>query len=240
MIRKFSLATAVLVAASASAFAADLPSRRPPPVFTPVPLFTWTGFYIGADIGYAWGYNNYVNRFTGLPGYTKPNGEIGGLHVGYNYQISQFVVGIEGDVTGADFNNSSIVGPYYNSVRVPVEGSARGRLGYTWDRALFYVTGGAAFGDIQHNYANAAGADPAGTYNKTRVGYTVGAGAEYALSNNWSVRAEYRYTDYGHTTDVAFLGTTPFDNKVQEHRVTVGFSYKFDMYAPPAPVIAKY
>jgi outer membrane immunogenic protein len=261
MIRKFSLATAVLVAASASAFAADLPSRRPPPVFTPVPLFTWTGFYVGGDVGYAWGYNttdsSVADGITGSAPYSsKPNGEIGGVHVGYNYQINQFVIGIEGDVVGSNFNNTGNgyftnvdggpVAGVYTSTRIPIEGSIRGRLGYAWDRALFYVTGGAAFGDIEHQYNDPYDeiGDP-NNYRKTKVGYTVGGGVEYALSNNWSVRGEYRYTDYGHMTDYALSndfvsGTTPFDNHVQEHRVTVGFSYKFDMYTPPAPVVAKY
>jgi outer membrane immunogenic protein len=240
MIRKFTLATALLLTASASAFAADLPSKRPPPVYAPIPIFTWTGFYVGADIGYAWGYNNYLVGAAAAPGFNKPNGEIGGLHVGYNYQINQFVVGLEGDVQGADFNNSSTLGALNVSTRVPVEGSIRGRVGYAWDRALFFATGGAVFGDIENNYTLGLLADPAGTYRKTRVGYTVGGGVEYALSNNWSVRGEYRYADFGRSTDNTFFSVIPVSSRVVEHKVTVGFSYKFDMYAPPAPVVAKY
>jgi outer membrane immunogenic protein len=231
------------MAASASALAADLPSRRPPPVYAPVPIFTWTGFYVGADIGYAWGYNNYTLAGV-LPYYNKPNGEIGGLHIGYNYQISQFVVGIEGDVQGADFNNSTTLLGLNTSTRVPVEGSIRGRLGYAWDRTLFFVTGGAVFGDIENNYNILGIYDPHGTYTKTRTGYTVGGGIEYALSNNWSVRGEYRYADFGRSTDNIFSnlvpGGVPLSSHVVEHKVTVGFSYKFDMYAPPSPVVAKY
>jgi outer membrane immunogenic protein len=245
------------MAASSSALAADLPSHRPSPVYATAPIFTWTGFYIGADIGYAWGYNNFAVTSPGLgvfgvPGFNKPNGEMGGLHVGYNYQINQFVVGLEGDVTAADFNNNSTLGGLLNvSTRVPVEGSIRSRVGYTWDRALFFVTGGAVFGDIENNYGLIIPGvgnfgDPAGTYKKTRVGYTVGGGVEYALSDNWSVRGEYRYSDFGHSTDNIFpifsavIPTTSVRDKVVEHRVTVGFSYKFEMYAPPAPVLPKY
>jgi outer membrane immunogenic protein len=238
MIRKFTLATALLLTASASAFAADLPSRRPPPVYAPVPIFTWTGFYVGADVGYAWGYNNY--NVAGVPGFNKPNGLTGGLHVGYNYQINQFVVGLEGDVQGSNFNNSSTLGALNVSTRLPVEGSIRGRVGYAWDRVLFFATGGAVFGDIENTYNIAGIYDPAGTYKKTRVGYTVGGGIEYALSNNWSVRGEYRYADFGRSTDLTFGGVLPISSHVVEHKVTVGFSYKFDMYAPPSPVVAKY
>jgi len=235
------MASAMLVAASASAFAADLPSRRPPPVYAPVPIFTWTGFYVGGDIGYTWGTDTHTLP-SGAVYQATPQGEIGGLHVGYNYQINQFVVGLEGDVDGANFRNSAASpAGAVNSTRLPVEGSIRGRLGYAWDRALFFATGGAGFADIQHNYTNPLGvSDPGNTYSSTRVGWTVGGGVEYALSNNWSVRGEYRYADFGRQTDTILLGTVPVVNHVIEHRVTVGFSYKFDMYAPPAPVVAKY
>jgi len=257
MIRKFLAATAVLMAASASALAADLPSRRPPPVYAPIPVFTWTGFYVGGDIGYTWGTDTHTLP-SGAVSQSTPQGEIGGLHVGYNYQINQFVVGLEGDVDGLNFSNSNTLtsgnASFYESTRIPVEGSIRGRLGYAWDHLLFFATGGAAFGDIQHQYAVTAPAqgqfvnapplvttyDPNNPYSSTRVGWTVGGGVEYALSNNWSVRGEYRYTDFGRSSDyLASIGQT-ITNHVIEHRVTVGFSYKFDMYAPPAPVVAKY
>ena len=83
----------------------------------------------------------------------------------------------------------------------------------------------------------------------TRVGWTVGGGIEYAITNNWSVRAEYRYTEFGHSTmyanssfwDFPVLGAIgAFGNRtLNENRVQVGFSYKFDT-AAPAPVVAKY
>jgi outer membrane immunogenic protein len=80
----------------------------------------------------------------------------------------------------------------------------------------------------------------------TRVGWTVGGGLEYAVTNNWSVRAEYRYTDFGHSTIFANSFITPFgasgaffNRHFTENRVQVGFSYKFDT-AVPAPVVAKY
>jgi outer membrane immunogenic protein len=271
MIRKFSMATAVLMAASASALAADLPRRTPPPVFVPPPLFTWTGLYVGGQVGYAWGQDNSngtlsavgVGPFAGYNGYNSPNGEVGGAHIGYNYQISQFVIGVEGDVNGSNFNNAGTglafaaggipFGAFSvnTATRIPIEGSARARIGFAWDHWLFFATGGAAFADIEHSYAlGVAGLgffnDPGNPYSKTRVGWTVGGGVEYALNNNWSVRAEYRYSDYGRTSDLAF--TSPFfgglsgasSNHLTENKVQVGFSYKFDWYTPPAPVVAKY
>jgi outer membrane immunogenic protein len=248
MIRKFSMATAVLMAASASAFAADLPRRTPPPVFVPPPLFTWTGLYVGGQVGYAWGKDNHTYTTLFGSSYNSPNGEIGGAHIGYNYQFNQFVIGVEGDVNGSNFNNAdtSLFG-VYTSTRIPIQGSARGRIGFAWDHWLFFATGGATFADIEHSYGftfapvagGFAGGDPFSPYSKTRVGWTVGGGVEYALNNNWSVRAEYRYSDYGHSSDLAYLAV-PISNHLTTNQVTVGFSYKFDWYTPPAPVVAKY
>ncbi|WP_020176452.1 outer membrane protein [Methyloferula stellata] len=271
MIRKFSMATAVLMAASASAFAADLPRRTPPPVFVPPPLFTWTGLYVGGQVGYAWGKDNSngvlsavgVGPFGAYTNYNSPNGEVGGAHIGYNYQFNQFVIGVEGDVNGSNFNNGGTgfafgaagipFGAFSvnTATRIPIEGSARARIGFAWDHWLFFATGGAAFADIEHSFAlGVAGVgffnDPA-TYSKTRVGWTVGGGVEYALNNNWSVRAEYRYSDYGTNSSATLGGITALtgvygtqSSHLTESKVQVGFSYKFDWYTPPAPVVAKY
>jgi outer membrane immunogenic protein len=241
MIRTFSMATAVLMAATTSALAADLPSRRPPPpVYTPPPpLFTWTGFYVGGQIGYGWGTSNSYNPGTGLGQSNNPNGVLGGAHVGYNYQINQFVAGLEGDVDGTSYSKS-IYDPATTSfygTRIPVEGSVRGRVGFAYDRALFYATGGAAFADLKHSYSGSITPFPT-SVSTGRVGWTVGGGVEYAITNNWSVRGEYRYSDFGHTNDS--VGAGVISHHDTEHAVRVGFSYKFDMYAPPAPVLAKY
>jgi outer membrane immunogenic protein len=241
MIRKFSVAAAVLVAATGSALAADLPSRSaPPPVYTPPPpLFTWTGFYVGGQIGYGWGTSNSHIVGTGFGQGNSPDGVVGGAHVGYNYQINQFVVGLEGDVDGTSYSktvtNPAIGGAF--GTNIPVEGSVRGRVGYAWDRALFYATGGLAIADLQHSYGGLITPVPT-TFSTTRVGWTVGGGVEYAVTNNWSVRAEYRYSDFGRTNDAVGAGIVAHHDT--EHAVRVGFSYKFDMYAPPAPVLAKY
>jgi outer membrane immunogenic protein len=240
MIRKFSMATAVLIAATGSALAADLPSRRPPPpVYTPPPLFTWTGVYVGGDIGYGWGKDSVSSLGTNtFLGSSTASGVVGGAHIGYNYQINQFVVGLEGDVSGTSISKS-VFAPFavYNA-SIPIEGSVRGRVGYAWDRALFYATGGAAFADIKNSFS------APGVFASTstgRVGWTVGGGVEYALTNNWSVRGEYRYSDFGRTNYlVGAAAPIAVSNHLTEHAVRVGFSYKFDMYAPPAPVLAKY
>jgi outer membrane immunogenic protein len=170
MYRKFLLASVGAIALTGSAaFAADLPSRAPPPVYLPPPpIFTWTGIYIGGQVGYAW--NNGSNRFNGFDPFFNggqgvflnssvggtPNGVIGGAHVGYNYQINQWVLGLEGTVDGTSLSNTAVaVFPDGSSLSAnstaDIQGSIRGRLGVAWDRALIYATGGVAFGGFNTN-----------------------------------------------------------------------------------------
>ncbi len=249
MLRRILLASVGAIALAGSAFAADLPSRAPPPVYVPpVPIFTWTGIYIGGQIGYAWGTsnNNIGDAFGDYASFSTNNsGVIGGAHVGYNLQLSQFVVGLEGDVDGSSLRKSvtGFIGdvPTTISSNIGVQGSIRGRIGYAWDRVLIYGTGGVAFAGLNGSVSTPFGYDSA---SSTRVGWTVGGGLEYAVTNNWSIRAEYRYADFGHSTffpNNSFAGLGAYANRrITENRVQVGFSYKFDTFAPPAPVVAKY
>ncbi len=231
--------TAALCSLSSAGMAADLPLRAPPTVFVTPPIFTWTGVYIGGQIGYGWGRNGIANPAFGDYTSSSPEGVLGGAHVGYNYQINQFVFGLEGDLDGTNISRSvsSPTSTITYGSRIPVEGSVRGRIGLAWDRALLYATGGAAFADFQNDVAG-----PGLYYSDSsgRVGWTVGGGVEYEITNNWSVRGEYRYSDFGQqTTSIAPVGVA-VGNHVTEHAVRVGFSYKFDMRAPPMPVVAKY
>ncbi|SFK10043.1 outer membrane protein [Methylocapsa palsarum] len=268
MLRKLLMASAGAVALATSAMAADLPSRAPPPVYVPpVPIFTWTGVYVGGQIGYGWGTANgslgdYFGDFISAS--TSYNGVIGGAHVGYNLQLNQFVIGLEGDVDGTSMSKSGthFFTPYGGlaqgstsfNVSHSVEGSIRGRLGYAWDRVLVYATGGVAFAGFNGNACSNFNTIDTGEFfggcasnSGTRVGWTVGGGLEYAVTNNWSVRAEYRYSDFGHATQYANSWDFPtlgalgayVNRHFTENRVQVGFSYKFDL-APPAPVVAKY
>ena len=270
MMRTKSLASAAaVVLLSTTAFAADLPSRRAPPVYAPpppIPVFTWTGFYVGAQVGYEFGKSNAVsiNNVTGAVGdvtSASKNGVIGGGHVGYLFSTQSLpvlgsffgsngsfglgtagVIGIEGDVDGTSARASYLlpVAGVFNSARDNIQGSIRGRLGVAFDRVLFYATGGAAFGDLRNNYLNVVtgGFDQ---FSHTRVGYTVGGGIEYAFTNNVSVRAEYRYTDFGSFTDNltnSTGGVFNVNHRETDNRVQAGVSYKFNTFA--APVVARY
>ncbi len=256
MRRQFLLASVGAIALAGSAFAADLPMQAPPP---PIPIFSWTGLYLGGQIGYAWDHDSENFAFgpslaAPVPVFfsdsfsNSPQGVIGGAHIGYNLQINQWVAGLEGSVDGTGINKS-VLDPFSGitvSTNAPVQGSIRARAGVAWDRALIYATGGAAFSGIANNYSvfGLLPLVPTERISKTRAGWTVGGGIEYAVTNNWSVRAEYRYSDFGHYTDFPFAAFVfPFSVTVQHHltenQVQVGFSYKFDSFAP-APVVARY
>jgi outer membrane immunogenic protein len=248
MVRKLLMTTALVCLASGAALAADLPSEKGPPVYSPPPppppAFTWSGVYIGAQVGYGWGTSGAYDTTAPSPiGTYSTSGVVGGGHIGYNYQISQFVFGLEGDMNASTENGSTVDGVDIPgnvlTIHKNYDASIRGRIGYAFDRVLIYATGGGAYGDFRTSYSAPGAFD--GDFNDGRFGWTVGGGIEYAIDNNWSVRAEYRYTDYGHINDLAI--NTYGDNisqHLRDNRVQVGFSYKFDMFAPPAPIVSKY
>ena len=268
VIRSFLLSTVALAAVAGSAFAADLPSRRAPPVYAPpppIPVFTWTGFYVGGQVGYEFGKSNAFAfatvTQTGLAANSaSKNGVIGGGHVGYLFSTQSLpvigslfgqnggfgfgtggVVGIEGDVDGTSARANYALGGFNDNARESIQGSIRGRLGIAFDRALFYATGGAAFGSLQNSYVNTL-TGVFDNYSRTRVGYTVGGGVEYAFTNNLSVRVEYRFTDYGSFTNILAASSGGGIGVIQretDNRVQAGFSYKFDTFTP-APVVARY
>jgi outer membrane immunogenic protein len=255
MIRAVLLAGVASLMVGSVAIAADLPSSKGPPVYAPPPppMFSWTGIYIGGQVGYEWGHTSpAVDTAGGIPltGFND-QGVVGGGHVGYNYELpgfgfgsGGFVIGVEGDVNGASYSGTEDVlgaGVLFLHSRTDLDASVRGRIGLAFDRVLIYGTGGAAFASI-HNSIDVPGVFDEG-HETGRVGWTAGGGIEYAIDNNWSVRAEYRYTDYGHY-DVTYtpLGTpVPFRYHDTDNRVQAGFSYKFGDVPPPAPpVVAKY
>ena len=217
------------VMSTGTAFAADLapqPVEPAAPVYLP---FSWTGFYVGAQVGYAWGNADHsVLAGTGT-GSSDPDGVVGGVFAGYNYDFHPFVVGVEADVEASraegDFFNpagASLAG----STDLNWQGSLRARVGYSFDRALIYATAGAAYG----NFDFQGGPIPAtqGEFSKDLWGWTAGAGVEYAFTDNIIARLEYRYTDFGSTSGV--IAPFPVSMTVKDAQfstVRVGISYKF-------------
>jgi outer membrane immunogenic protein len=244
------LASVGAIAIAGSAAAADLTRRPPPPVYVPPPpIFTWTGLYIGGQIGYAWARDN-ANFFTLDPAApffaanTRPQGVIGGAHLGYQLQYGAWVVGLEGTVDGTSLDNIVTLGgapPLTVQSREDVQGAILGHLGVAFDRVLLYATGGAAFSNVKNDYRLGFPFFLQESITKTRTGWTVGGGLAYAITNNWSIGAEYRYSDFGRYNDFPFgvLASVPFArHHLTENQVQARFSYKFD-WGPP-PVVAKY
>jgi outer membrane immunogenic protein len=261
MRRQFLLASVGAIAITGSAFAADLTPPPPPP--PPVPIFSWTGLYVGGQIGYAWDHDSVSAFFpgpnfsSGFPAFgvvsfsDSPNGVIGGVHVGYNLQINQWVAGVEGTVDGTSVSRSGVFNPFGFATldeSSTVQGSIRVRAGIAFDRVLLYGTGGAAFAGIDNVYTTSLTSPPfflTERVSRTRSGWTAGGGLEYAVTNNWSIRAEYRYSDFGHFIDYPFtvllspFGTLFVQHHLTQNQVQFGFSYKFDSMAA-VPVVAKY
>jgi outer membrane immunogenic protein len=239
--KKFLLAGTALAALATGAQAADLGVRRvevPSAVIAPV--FNWTGFYLGGQVGYGW--LNGISTFSNGAGPigVRSSGVFGGVHVGYNYQINNFVLGLEADaelsgIRGRTSNPAVFAEGIFD---LRWQGSLRARAGVAVDRALLYVTGGLAVADFRLAGGPAGG--PLQGYSSTRAGWTLGAGVEYAFAPNWTGRIEYRYANYGSVSaDLGplFPGVTQ-RTSLQSHSVRVGVSYLFS--TGPGAVTARY
>jgi outer membrane immunogenic protein len=200
------------------------------------PLYDWTGFYLGAHAGSGWNSSTFRDP-TGAafapPGIgvdVAGQGWLGGAQLGYNYQLGAWVFGIEGDLSYTDIRGTttSPLGVEMSN-RLNWVGTVTGRLGIAWDRTLVYAKAGAAFGESSYSARVPLVVDFRG--KDTRTGWTVGAGAEYALWNNWSVKAEYNYIDLGTRTVTATPpagGSIAADAKVTEHMIKLGANYRFN------------
>ncbi len=196
------------------------------------PAFNWSGSYVGAELGYGWGQaaspwgspsTAATFPFTQNP--AVQNGVFGGLDIGYNYQINQLVLGVEADaffdgIRGDDGGSGGNV----NGVEHKFNGSARARVGFAADRALIYGTGGVAF--LSADATNTS-ITPNERIATNWTGWTLGAGVEYAITNNWTTRVEYRHTDYG--SAVARFPVSGYAENINPviDSVMVGINYKF-------------
>jgi outer membrane immunogenic protein len=258
------LAVAMALAAGA-AQAADLPSRKgPPPVYLPPPpVFSWTGFYVGVNLGGGWrdhtDQNNwapFVDPVTGavlfVPSWNGGNnnnsgGVVGGGQIGYNFQFNPWlVVGVETDFQGTSIgsgngNGNNWWGPGLGlgwgnggAERLPWFGTVRGRIGVTPLDPHFLVYGTGGFA-----YGEVQRNGIWNSWNRTETGWTAGGGIEWAFLPNWSAKAEYLYTDLSSNND----GGWGWGNNrhFRFNTVRAGLNYHFNLFGPPAaPVVAKY
>jgi outer membrane immunogenic protein len=268
MIRKLPISGVLLATlGSATALAADLPSSPPPVPY--VPGFTWTGLYLGANVGF--GGDRFVYPFTaaavgggaafaGSVSITS-SGVIGGGQVGYNWEFpNNFLLGVETDFDGAAIRGKvtanvggTIGGPFGAGAEVGSTinyiGTVRARLGYAWDRFLVYGTGGFAYGQVNSSASVGVGAGGGGgaifaSQNSGRVGWGAGGGFEYAITKNLIVKTEYLYVNLGTPTafNQTLLGVVGVNvgEKTTVNIIRAGLNYKFDWLMPPSAVVAKY
>ena len=237
--KKFLLASVAILGLSvASASAADLYRRGPPPMIPPpAPVITWTGCYLGGNIGAAFT-NNSVDTPFGSASQDN-TGFAGGGQVGCDYQFAGgWVVGIRDmfDGTTNHFSRTIGGGPIAGDV-LDVDNqwfdTLTGRVGYSWiPNWLLYAQGGAAWA-----HTNATVTDPAGLQigenSKTRTGWTVGGGVEWMFLPHWSAFLEGNYMDFGSDqrtvfgTDGTCTSGCLIDIHATESNVLVGVNYRF-------------
>jgi outer membrane immunogenic protein len=188
------------------------------------------------------------SEWTNLDGVVGPGGQVspeaagflGGGQVGYNFQVGSWVFGIEGDGSVSTANGAkSCPNGFFATCHANIEWTATlaGRLGYSWDRTLFYAKGGAAFTEATFDGSSNVTGLTFATVTDNRVGWMAGAGFEYALTSNWSAKAEYNYMDFG-TRNLTFSNGEFADIRLEVHAVKVGVNYRFGW--TPASVIASY
>lgn len=239
MLRIALLATAATVLA-VPALAADLPSRAPAPAPVYAPAFTWTGFYVGLNAGIGWADSRDV-VITGPAGGSAILGTggdgrfVGGGQIGYNIQSGAWVFGLETDIQYVGSGGNVSWGGYTWWANGNGDGgylgTLRARVGYAFDRTLVYVTGGLAYGGMNTN--------PFTGNSTSNAGWTVGAGVEYAFTNNWTAKIEGLYIQNDSDNDVrsftngaggvlpAGVYTAATSGGTGAGLVRVGINYKF-------------
>jgi outer membrane immunogenic protein len=231
------IAAVALLAASSVAFAADLGRPAPAPAPIIMPIYNWTGFYIGANLGGAWASGMLTDNLTGASFTGNHSGVIGGGTGGYNWQVlPNFVVGFEGTFDGTSIGNTS------NIVSVPILGkptAVQGSIGTNWvstlaarfgvamNNVLYYAKGGGGWADNSASLTNTITGASVSTSN-TRSGWLVGGGIEYAVSPNWTIKAEYDYLGLSNWSNSGPLSPIDtFNLSRQINMFTVGVNYKF-------------
>jgi outer membrane immunogenic protein len=233
--KRMLIAAALAFVAGGQALAADLPPATLPPrapaTYVPVaaPVYNWGGVYVGINGGWGFGSSNWTAG-GGCVGacstgsFSTDGGLIGGT-IGANFQTGQLVFGIEADADWSDINGSSAA---TNAVCPSCQtrndwlGTVRGRIGYAFDRVLFFGSGGGAFGDVK------AAAPGFGSQDSTEFGWTAGAGLEYAFSDSLTAKIEYLFVDLENASCTTVCGGGfPVAVSFNSNIVRAGINYKF-------------
>jgi outer membrane immunogenic protein len=205
MMKKTIIAMAIATATGGSAAAADLPRRPAQDYLPPSDSYSWTGPYAGLNLGYQWA--KVTNNVT------EPSGIAGGGQLGYNWQLSPFVFGVETDIQASAADDT--FAPYKFSN--PWFGTLRARIGYAINNVMLYGTGGLAYGELKGEFFGLE-------EDKTLVGWTAGAGIEYGFTQTkWTAKLEYLYMDLASRT----YSITGVDNGLHSSFLRLGVNYRF-------------
>ncbi len=252
--RRTALALAFSVLAGSAAFAADLPPPAPMPrapavyIPAPIPVYNWTGFYVGGNLGGSWQQGSFGDPFGNTFSTNNQFTGTGGGQVGVNYEFnSGVVIGAEA-MFDWRFNNgntsntvnlvtSSGGAPSGTNASITVNNqwltTATGKLGYAFDRTLVYAKGGGAWVGSNNPTISLGGVSNTFSTSNSNWGWTIGAGAEYAFWGNWSARIEYDYVGLTNQTftvppGASILAGDQFTgNSRNIQMVTAGINYKF-------------
>ena len=217
--RSLFLAAGLATGLAWPAFAADVQVDQN--MFTPAApvVYDWSGVYAGLSAGASW--DSMSTLFGGPPVSTtfNPTNFTAGAYAGMNFQNGPFVYGLEIDANFNTGDDTALVAGVPVTAQNDWFSTLRGRAGYAYDRYLFYGTGGLAVGDVKLSA-------PGTSFSDTHVGWTIGAGIEAAITDNFTLRGEYLYTDLGKVD--GNLGGSPFATEFDSHTVRAGVTYKFN------------
>jgi len=230
------IATTVLTPAAftGTASAADMPVKAPVPKAAKLP-YDWSGLYLGGHIGYLWGRTRVEEDGVVTEPNASTNGTIGGVLAGYNWQRGPVVFGLEGDFgwtnahgTGAVLPPVVITTQAPNTYDVNWTGHIRGRAGYAFDNWLLFIAGGFAVADFEFHEGAVTTTvlpPPGGKY----YGWSIGGGAEVAITRNLIGRVEYLYDDFGHKDYIGVTGE-PYRVSFRGQTVRGALAWKFDPF----------
>lgn len=191
-------------------------------------MYDWTGLYAGLNAGYAFGGDDSVGVYpaSGHIGELSLAGFFGGVQAGYNHQMDNIVLGIEGDIqmSGIDDKFSDTGEDVFGSDDVNYFGTLRARAGFAADQTLIYATGGLAFASFDY-YAEDQGVPFEVKDSFSKIGWVIGGGVEQAIDDSWSVKVEYLYANFGKET--LSDGANHTEATPDFHSVRLGVNFKF-------------
>ncbi|MFY9840126.1 MAG: outer membrane beta-barrel protein [Xanthobacteraceae bacterium] len=231
--------------------ATAMPTKSPPSATSSaLRAMNWTGFYVGGHMGGGWSDDRWSDPFASTPGLhkfinvagfgdtTRATGPLGGGQVGANWQAGSWVLGVQADVSAANITGQNTfftgLGGVLCGRTINALSTLTGRLGYAWDRSLAYVKGGGAWIDTTYSVFGNTNALTLGSGSTTldNWGWTIGAGAEYAITNHWTTFAEYDHIGAPSASPsfptVATIDAASIAVKQSADLFKVGVNYKFD------------